>query len=374
MKLSRTAKAVRFVLRSRRQEKDDGPQPLHLSTGSTLLNLALTDRYDGGFRSGKYYFIVGDSSSGKTFLSMTCLAEAMQSEDFKDHRIIYDNTEDGMLMDVPRLFGSRVLSRLKPPSWQKVDGEKIPRMSRTIEEFYFHIDDHLKKAEKDSSPFIYILDSMDGLDADADQEHFEKSKKAHRENKDASGSYGMAKAKANSTGLRRVRAGLSATGSILIIVGQTRENTKANSPWAPTKTRGGGKALRFYATAEFWSSVIGQESKTVRGKKRKIGTQVRLQMQKNRLTGKLHDVELSIYPSYGIDDIGSCITFLISEGWWKKSKGVITAPELEFKGKQEELAKLCESPKNLRTLRHTTGECWNEIEGSCSLQRTARYE
>ena len=47
-----------------------------LSTGSTLLNLALTGKPNCGFVKGKYHFIVGDSISGKTFLSLTCLAEA----------------------------------------------------------------------------------------------------------------------------------------------------------------------------------------------------------------------------------------------------------------------------------------------------------
>ena len=42
-----------------------------LSTGSTLLNLACTGKTHAGFLPGYYYFIVGDSVSGKSFLSLT---------------------------------------------------------------------------------------------------------------------------------------------------------------------------------------------------------------------------------------------------------------------------------------------------------------
>ena len=53
-----------------------------VSTGSTLLNLACTGFPDRGFAKGYYYFIVGDSESGKTWLALTCLAEASINKNF----------------------------------------------------------------------------------------------------------------------------------------------------------------------------------------------------------------------------------------------------------------------------------------------------
>src|SRR5512146_1975034 len=105
------------------------------STGSTLLNMACSGKAGGGFLKGKYYFIVGDSASGKTFLSMTCFAEAALSDAFKDYRLIYDNVEDGMLMDLDALFGERVADKVEPP--ELVDDQ--PVYSDTIESFYFHL-------------------------------------------------------------------------------------------------------------------------------------------------------------------------------------------------------------------------------------------
>ena len=47
-----------------------------LSTGSALLNLACSGNPSVGFPCGFYYLLVGDSQAGKTFITMSALAEA----------------------------------------------------------------------------------------------------------------------------------------------------------------------------------------------------------------------------------------------------------------------------------------------------------
>ena len=138
-----------------------------LGTGSTLLNLACTGKPFCGFAKGKYYFIVGDSISGKTFLSLTCLAEADLNPNFDKYRFIFDNAEDGALMDIKKFFGLGVSNRIECPG---VDKEGYNRKySTTIEEFYYHVDDAIKRGR----PFIYILDSMDSLSSEAEQDKFD---------------------------------------------------------------------------------------------------------------------------------------------------------------------------------------------------------
>jgi hypothetical protein len=53
-----------------------------LSTGSTLLNLACSDRPDAGYFKGAYYYLVGDSQAGKTWLLLSCFAEACRNPQF----------------------------------------------------------------------------------------------------------------------------------------------------------------------------------------------------------------------------------------------------------------------------------------------------
>jgi RecA/RadA recombinase len=338
-----------------------------LSTGSTLLNLAITGRPSVGLVRGKYYFLVGDSSSGKSFLSMTCLAEAATNPLFQNYRFIYDDVEEGMLANIERYFGKSVAQRLEPPA--RDDGG-MPRYSTTIEEFYFHIDD----AREVGAPFIYILDSMDALDALDDQEKFEDAKDAWTKGKSVTGSYGTAKAKANSTGIRRLIPALRETGSILIVISQTRDNIGFGAQFNP-KTRSGGKALRFYACCELWSSIASNITKEVKGQKKQIGINAKIEIKKNRLTGKQWSVEVPIYWSSGIDDTGSLVAFLLDNSYWPKSKnGIVEAGDFKFKGRQESLIEHIETKGLEKQLQALVADVWSEIEDACQVKRKQRYQ
>ena len=350
-----------------------------LSTGSTLLNLALSGNPAGGLLKGHYYFMVGDSASGKTFLSMTCFAEAVANRHFKDYRLIYDNIEDGMLMDVERLFNEAVADRIEPP---RMDKEGRACFSSTLEEFYYNLDD-ITAAGK---PFIYVLDSMDALFAEADEKKFDQQKKAFRKHQrkeegevakaeekeeKVAGSYGMARAKLNSSSLRKVIKGLRDTNSILIILSQTRQNVGS---MYGGKTRAGGEALRFYATAEIWSSVDHHIKKKVHGKDREVGVQVELKVKKNRQTGKLFTVSTDIYPSYGIDDTGANVDYLVEEEWWALVKQSIVAKEFDLQATRDKVIMSIEQKDQVDELRAIVGQCWQEIDDACSLSRKKRYE
>ena len=336
-----------------------------LSTGSTLLNLACTGNPFRGFAKGKFYFIVGDSISGKTWLSLTCLAEASINSNFDDYRFIYDNGEDGALMDIKKFFGESVYQRMEAP--EKSD-DYSPIFSTTIEEFYFHIDDAIRV----NQPFIYILDSMDSLSSQEEVNKFDKTKIAIRKGKEAAGSYTDGKAKKNSANLRRLLEPLKNSGSILIIINQTRDNISA-LPFQPKKTRSGGHALHFYATLEMWSSVAGRITKNIRGKKRQLGVNCRIQIKKNRITGRERTITIPIYHSFGIDDIGSCVDYLIDEDYWKQKGSKINATGFDFIGTKEKFIRYIEAQGMEKDIRSIVGDVWDEIEEECVIKRKPRY-
>ena len=109
---------------------------------------------------------------------------------------------------------------------------------------------------------------MDCLSSKEEADKFDQHKKAFRTGKKVPGSYGDGKAKKNSAGIRKLLSDLGKSDSILIIINQTRDNIGFGFD---KKTRSGGKALRFYATTEIWSSVVGKLKKNVRGKDRQQG-------------------------------------------------------------------------------------------------------
>lgn len=332
-----------------------------LSSGSTLLNLACTGKWQGAFYKGGYFLIVGDSDSGKTFLSMTCLAEASINPLFDDYTFYHDNPEGGALMNIAHYFGKNTAIRLKEP----------PRgTSEHLEDFYFNLDTALA-----AGPCIYILDSMDVLDTRADSKKFKEKKTAADKNKEESGSYGTAKAKQNSEGLRRVTGELKKNGSILIVITQTRDNIGFGAQFNP-KTRAGGRALKFYARLELWSAVKGELKKSVRGKTRQLGIISQIKVKKNHVTGQKRTVEIPIYHSSGIDDIGACVDFLIEEKHWKKGSNGIAADDLigDKRMDRERLIAHIEDMGIEDDVRQIVADVWHEIEEASKIKRKKRYE
>ena len=338
-----------------------------VSTGSTLLNLACSGRPFGGFAKGKYYFLVGDSTSGKTWLSLTCMAEAAHNPNFKNYVFYYDNVEDGALMDIAYYFGEATAERMRPPSR---DSEKSPVYSSTVESFYYHLDNAIRRAREKNKPFIYVLDSQDSLTSSAANEKFAEQKEAFENGKDAAGSYGDGNAKYHSENIRRALAGIRDTNSILIIIGQTRDNLGMGFE---KKTRSGGRSLRFYATLEMWSSVREKIKRTVKGKPRTIGILAEVAIKKNRFTGKDRTVQIPIYHSHGIDEVGSCVDYLIEEGRWSQRKGSIIASDFDFEGSREALIKHIEDEGLEKDLSEIVAEVWQQIEDACKVNRKPRY-
>jgi len=364
--LKMSIEKIKSVIKSKNKSQKLALTPNNLlSTGSTLLNLAFSGKPYGGLLKGKYFIFIGDSTSGKTWISLSCLAEAAINKDFDDYRLIYDNVEDGALMDIEHFFGSRVLNRLEAPN---TDSDGLYIMSETVEDFYYHVDD----AIKDGRPFIYILDSQDSLTSKAEILKFGKQKKASRNDTKEAGSYGgIEKAKAHSTNLRRLITPLKKSNSILIIVSQTRDNLGFGFE---TKTFSGGKALLFYSAVECWMSVEKELKRTVRKKLRQIGIMARVRVKKNRITGKRRRISIPIYHSSGMDDIGSCIDYLITENHWKKTKGIIKATELKVTATRSELICFVEDNNLESELQEVVGTVWNEIEEACKVIRKRKYD
>jgi len=339
----------------------------YLSTGSTLLNLAMTGKPDWGFLKGNYYLFVGDSQSGKTWLSLSCLAEASINPAFDNYRLIYDNGENGALMDVRKFFGRRLAERLEPP---ERDEHGNPVYSRYVEQLYYHVKDAVE-AEK---PFIYVQDSIDVLSCFAEENKFEEQREAFDKGKEAKGSYSQ-QPKLHSQDLRQVLGDLQRSGSILIFINQTRDKIGDVLSF-DKKTHSGGKAITFYACVELWSSVAGKIHKTVKGKPRQIGTICELRTKKNRVQGKDRKVQIPIYWSCGIDDVGSMVDYLVEEKHWsKKDKGdIIIAKDLDLEMSREKLIRHIQDNDLERDVREIVADVWDEIEKACEVIRKSRYE
>lgn len=344
------------------------PDDAWLSTGSTLLNLACSGRRKGGFFKGGVFFYVGRSGSGKTFYTLTCMAEACRNKHFKDYTLVYDPSENGAQMDFAHYYGAKMAGRV----------EVLDPPSRTLEEFFDRIDARMGKG-----PVIWVEDSIDALVTEAHVAEQQKAVSAREKGKKAKtkGSYGTDRAKVISARLRTTNNLIADTGSILILIGQTRKNIGFDAMFNPD-TRAGGEALTFFNQHEIWTKT----RQRIRREGLTVGKEVVLHVVKNRASGRDRTVVVPFIDGYGIDEVGSCVNFLAEVGRWKGAKkdkagkkaGPLTkvdplgdlglsagTPEevvqqIQFKELEGELAKLTEA-------------AWLERESKAAITRKPRY-
>ena len=291
----------------KREKKAVNPQSL-FPTGSTLLNLCCSGTTRGGYVLGGIVTTPGGSSAGKSILAMSSMAEGIYDPRFDKYQFVRDDAEVADNFDTDYLFGEEFAKRVgKPPLGY----------SNTIEDFKHNVLTLTKKTAKNKnpSPVIYCLDSLDSLTSTAELEKEMKKALAAAKSKAAvdaiKGSYGTEKAKIIGEVLRMINQEMEQTRSLLVIVQQLRQKIGAmpgQTPWCTS----GGEAPFFYSHHQVWLTKVG----LIKEAGLKIGNQVKADVRKNKLTGILRDCQFNIFSDYGVDDIGSMVDWLVGNGFW----------------------------------------------------------
>lgn len=347
--------------------KGDSPAPgiRGFSTGCTTLNLACSGSVAWGMAKGHLYLLVGDPGSGKTVLSLTAMGQAARNPEFVDHRLIFCNAENGALMDLAHFYGPGLSERLEPLGGTREE----PEDPYVLEDFYDLLDDALGQG-----PCVLLLDSMDALCPRAWVGKVKEDRKAVEKGQDPKGSYGTDKARVNSERLRLLRGKLRKTGSVFIMISQTRDNIGFDAMFNP-QTFGGGNALTFYSDVILWTKVRERFKRQVKGKEVEIGILSQVRVKRNRHTGRTGTkVDIPIYWSLGVDDVGASVNFLADWKHWPKQGGVLVAKDLDLRGTAEELVQAIEERGLERQLGMVLADVWQEIEEACVVRRKRRVE
>jgi len=335
-------------------------------SGSTLLNCACSDTPFGAFLLGGFVTIPGASSAGKTILGLTTLAECSQLPRFDDYLLIHDDTEERNCFDLPYLFGQKFKDRLvKPPLG----------VSKTVQMFKANALTLLNN--KKSQQCIYILDSVDSLTSDEELEKEFKKALAMAKSSEAvdkiAGSYGTEKAKILGETLRMINNELEKSRSLIILLQQRRQKIGFTG-FGEKFTTAGGEAPEFYSNHRLWMSKVSD----IKEKGQQIGTETKCQLKKNSITGKRRECTFDIYDDYGIDDLNSCIDFLLQEGVWKKEGHGIVPIDLygfgDEKVSRSKLIEVIEQDNLERDVQTFVGRAWKEIEDSLKLGRKPKYQ
>ena len=244
-----------------------------ISTGSSTLDLAISNRPDGGIAVGRITEINGLESSGKSLLGAHILAETQK----KDGVAVYIDTETSVSQQFMEVIG--------------LDLNKMLYLHlETVEEIFEAIEEIVTKVrESDKDRCVTILvDSLAAastkieMDADFDKDGYATSK-----------------------AMRKITQLIGRENVALVFTNQLRQKLGVmfGDPW----TTSGGKALPFHASTRIRLKNMGQIKDTG---KNVLGMKCRAQIVKNRLGPPLRHADYDMYFDRGIDNYGGWLNVM----------------------------------------------------------------
>ena len=250
-----------------------------ISTGTAMLDVAISNRPYGGLPVGRITEITGLEQSGKSLLSAHLLAETQKQGGVA----VLIDTETAVSREFFDAIGVDVSKLL----YVNVD---------TVEDIFETIDTIIEKvrtSDKDKLVTI-VVDSVAAASTKKEMEaDYEKD------------GYATDKAIIISKAMRKITNVIGRQKIAVIFTNQLRQKLGVmfGDPW----TTSGGKALAFHASVRIRLKNMGQ----IKAGDKIIGIKVRAQVIKNRLGPPLRSADFDIYFDSGIDNYG---------GWLKVMK------------------------------------------------------
>ena len=250
-----------------------------VSTGSSMLDLAISNRPNGGIAVGRITEINGLESSGKSLLGAHILAETQK----KGGVAVYIDTETSVSQEFMEVIGLDLYKMLY------LHLETVEDIFEAIEEIV------TKVRESDKDRLVTIL--VDSLAA--------ASTKVELEADFDKDGWATAKAIIISKAMRKITQLIGREKIALVFTNQLRQKLGVmfGDPW----TTSGGKALPFHSSTRIRLKNMGQIKDTG---KNVLGMKCRAQIIKNRLGPPLRHADYDMYFDRGIDNYGAWLTVL----------------------------------------------------------------
>jgi len=244
-----------------------------VDTGSYIFNALVSGSIFGGIPSNKITAIAGESSTGKTFFTLSVVRHFLDTD--PDAGVIYFESESALSKDM-------IESR-------NIDSKRMIIVPvTTVQEFRTQAlkiaDKYLEQKPEDRKPLMFVLDSLGMLSTTKEIEDSE----AGKETRD------MTRAQVVKAIFRVLTLKLGKANIPMIVTNHTYDVVGA---YVPTKEMGGGSGLKYAASTIIYLS----KSKEKDGKE-VVGNIIKCETKKSRFTKENSKVATRLfYDERGLD-------------------------------------------------------------------------
>lgn len=264
--------------------ENDNPSNIKqwVSTGCDMLDLAISNRPNGGLPAGKIVEIQGLEGAGKSLLAAHIMAETQKLGGV----VVYIDTEHAMDETFFKAIGIDFNKFLYIPL------SKLEDVFAAAEEVITKV-----RAGNKDVPVTIVVDSIMGA-------------KTQQEDEAEWGKDGYATQKAliMSKAMRKITDLISWEKILFICTNQLR--IKMNAMFGDPYTTSGGKALGFHSSVRLRIKSMGQIKGKVNGVDQVVGMKTQVQVVKNRLGPPHKVINYDIYFDSGIDNVGGWLGVL----------------------------------------------------------------
>jgi len=285
-----------------------------ISTGSSILDLAISNRKNGGLPVGRITELTGLEASGKSLLAAHLLANTQKQGGLA----VYIDTENAMNEDFAKCIGIDVSKMLY------IQLETVEDIFEVIE----NIITKVRESDKDRLVSI-VVDSVAAATTKVEQaDDFDQT------------GWATQKAIILSKAMRKITQMIGRQRICLIFTNQLR--VKLGAMFGDPYTTSGGKAIGFHASCRLRLKAAGQIKTKVNGKDQVIGIKTKAQVVKNRMGPPLRTAEFNILFDSGIDDYGSWLQMMkdaklvAQAGAWYTYTDELTGEVIKFQSKEFE--------------------------------------